>query len=71
MDSKELSSILVAPLSFDYAVLIILLGLYSLTFNVADAKYKNHPRAEKTARIGGWLYIIAGVVLMVQKLFSG
>jgi len=71
MDSKELSSILVAPLSFGYAVLIVLLGLYSLTVNVADAKYKNHPRAEKTARVGGWLYIIVGVVLMIQQLFSG
>lgn len=71
MDSAELIPILLAPISSSYAIMIILIGLYSLTFNVADAKYKNHHRAEKTARMGGWLYIIGGAAMMIQQMFSG
>ncbi|WP_378953430.1 CLC_0170 family protein [Pelosinus sp. sgz500959] len=70
MNSAELSAILLAPLSLSYAVIIILLGLYSLTFNVNDAKNKNHPCAEKTARIGGWLYMIVGLAMMIQQILS-
>lgn len=71
MDSTKLISALLSPISTSFAVMIMLLGLYSITFNVADAKYKNHPRAEKTAFFGGWLYIIGGTALLVQQWFSG
>lgn len=70
MNSAELIPILLAPLSFIYGIIILLLGLYSLIFNVADARYKNHPRSEKTARMGGWLYIMVGVAMMIQQMLS-
>lgn len=71
MDRAQLISILLAPISFSFGAMIVLLGFYSLTYNVADAKYKNHPRAEKTARVGGWLYIVVGAVMMLQQMLSG
>ncbi|MBC8015349.1 MAG: hypothetical protein H7X79_06345, partial [Sporomusaceae bacterium] len=71
MDSAQLVPILLAPISFGFGAMILLLGLYSLKFNVADAQYKNHPRAEKTARMGGWLYIIGGAAMMIQQMLSG
>ena len=71
MNSSKLLSILLAPLSLSYGILILLLGLYSLTFNVADAHHKNHPRAEKIARKGGWLYIIIGAAMMIQQILNG
>lgn len=71
MNSAELIPILLAPVSFGFGIMILLLGLYSLIFNVADAKYKNHPRAEKTARVGGWLYIVVGAAMMIQQMLSG
>lgn len=70
MNSAELLQILLAPISSSYGVMIILLGLYSLTFNVADATAKNHPRAAKIARRGGWLYIIGGATMILQQMFS-
>ncbi|MBP2626930.1 MAG: hypothetical protein H6Q68_1641 [Firmicutes bacterium] len=71
MDRAQLIPILLAPISFGFGAMIAFLGLYSLSVNVADAKYKNHPRAEKTACLGGWLYIIGGAVMMIQKILSG
>jgi len=71
MNSAQLIPILLAPISFGFGLMIALIGLYSLTINVADAKYKNHRRAEKTARRVGWLYIIGGSAIMIQKMLSG
>lgn len=71
MNSAQLIPILLSPLSFTFGTMVALLGLYSLTINVADAQYRNHLRAEKTARRGGWLYIIGGVAIMIQQLLSG
>lgn len=69
METAEILSILTAPLTPAVGVMFILIGLYSLTFNVADAKRKNHRRSEKAARIGGWFYIIVGAILISQKFF--
>lgn len=71
MDDSQLIPILLAPISSGFGAMIALLGLYSLTINVADAQYKNHPRAENTARMGGWLYIIGGAAMMIQQMLSG
>lgn len=65
----NLIPILLAPLKPPFAILLILVGLYSLTFNLADARRKNHRRSEKLALIGGWLYIIGGAALMLRSLF--
>lgn len=70
MSVTKLTAMLKAPLTPAVGILFIGIGLYSLTFNVADAKHKNHPRAEKAARIGGWFYIVGGAVLVLQKFFS-
>lgn len=69
MSAKESIAILKAPLTFSVGVMYILIGLYSLTFNIADAKQKNHRQAEKAARIGGWFFIIVGTVLALLKFF--
>ena len=71
MDSAQLISILLAPINFGFGAMILFLGFYSLIFNVADAKDKNHLRAEKTACMGGWLYILVGAALMIQQVLSG
>ncbi|VBB07307.1 Hypothetical protein LUCI_2551 [Lucifera butyrica] len=62
-------SILLAPLTPSFAVLLLLTGLYSLTLNVANARRKNHPRAETFARISGWLYILGGVAVILHVFF--
>lgn len=67
MQITELLSILKAPLTPAAGVMFILIGLYSLFFNTADARRKNHQRAEKVARIGGWFYIIGGAILILRK----
>jgi hypothetical protein len=69
MSTTEIIAILTAPLTPAVGAMFILIGLYSITFNVADAKYKNHRRAEKAARIGGWFYIIVGATLVSQRFF--
>jgi hypothetical protein len=68
MESK-LVQMLLAPLTPSFAVLLVLTGLYSITINVADARRKYHRRAEKVARIGGWLYIAAGAAVMLRVFF--
>lgn len=69
MPANEIIDILKAPLTPAVGVMFIMIGLYSLTFNVSDAKRKNHRRSEKTARIGGWFYIVIGAVLALMKFF--
>lgn len=69
MPVNETIDILKAPLTPAVGVMFVLIGLYSLTFNVSDAKRKNHRRSEKAARIGGWFYIVVGAVLSLLKFF--
>ncbi len=69
MPANETIDILKAPLTPAVGVMFVLIGLYSLNFNVSDAKRKNHPRSEKAARIGGWFYIFVGGVLALLKFF--
>jgi len=69
MDPQKLIKILSAPLTLSFGTSLILVGLYSLTLNVASAKTLNHPRAEKFARIGGWLYILGGAGIILYSFF--
>ncbi|CQR73589.1 hypothetical protein SOV_30810 [Sporomusa ovata DSM 2662] len=66
-----LVSSLAAPLKPHFALLLILIGIYSLSINAADAKRKNHPRAKKAAIIGGWLYLGIGLAIIIYYLFNG
>lgn len=66
---SEFISILSAPLIPSFGILVMLAGLYSLIFNIADAKHRHHKRAEIFARIGGWCYIIAGASIFIIKMF--
>ena len=70
MDGKQLLATLGDPLTPFTAAVFILIGLYSLIINVADANHKDYPRAEKTARIGGWFYIAVGAVVLLVRTFS-
>jgi hypothetical protein len=45
------------PFSWMFAVIMIMIGAYSLTLNTAHAKRLSHHRAAKIARFGGWVYI--------------
>jgi len=68
MPSEQLSALFLAPLTPFFGVFVILTGLYSLTFNSADARRKNHPRADRLARGCGWLYIIIGLGIVVLAI---
>lgn len=61
--------LLLAPLTPSAGVLFILVGLYSLHFNAADARRRNHPRGEKIARIGGWLWVGCGAAMLLPMFF--
>lgn len=69
MPITETLSILTAPLTPNVGFMFMLIGLYSLTLNVMDARHKNHPRAERVARTGGWFYIVVGAAIVMQKFF--
>ncbi|MBP2653683.1 MAG: hypothetical protein H6Q73_1252 [Firmicutes bacterium] len=69
MLEAQIIPILLAPLTPSFAMILILAGLYSLTFNITDARRKNHRRAENLARIGGWLYILSGIGVMLTTVF--
>jgi hypothetical protein len=59
--------LLSAPLDPPVGFMLILVGAYSLYFNVNDAKRKNHRSSERAARIGGWFYIITGAGIIITK----
>lgn len=63
---KELLSV---PLNTPVGCILLLIGSYSLYFNVNDAKRKNHRNAERVARLGGWFYILSGSAVIVANLF--
>jgi hypothetical protein len=66
---SEILELLSAPLNAPVGFVLILVGSYSLYFNVNDAKRKNHRNSERVARIGGWFYILAGAVIIIAKSF--
>lgn len=69
MTISKFISTLSAPLIPAFGILVMLAGLYSLIFNIADAKYRHHKRAETFARISGWCYIITGASIFIIKRF--
>ena len=66
---QTLIETLLALLTPQLAVLLLLTAAYLLIFCIKDAKTKNHPKAEKAARIGGWLYAALAAVTLAARLF--
>ena len=58
-----------ALLTPQLAVLLLLTAAYLLIFCTKDARTKNHPKAEKAARIGGWLYAALAAATLATHLF--
>lgn len=69
MTNPSLIETLVGSLTTPLAVLLLLTAAYSLIFCTKDAQVKNHIKAEKAARIGGWLYAALGAAVLVISLF--
>jgi hypothetical protein len=69
MNNPGLIETFLASLNPPFAALLLLAGLYSITFCVQDAKTKNHRQAENVARIGGWIYIVLAIAVLTFKLF--
>lgn len=63
MSAETFFAILKNPFQPPYGVFMALIGLYSLFFNVRDAARKNHRRSMLVAKIGGWLYLLAGLLI--------
>ena len=57
------------PLNSTFTMAMVLIGIYSLIYNVADAKRRNHPSAERVARFGGWCYIVIGLGIHITRKF--
>ncbi|MDR3563697.1 MAG: hypothetical protein P4N59_20000 [Negativicutes bacterium] len=70
MDNLSLTEMLLTPLTPFFGVVVVLLGIYSITFNAADAKSRNHTRAKRTALIGGWVHIFGGLVILLYRLIA-
>jgi hypothetical protein len=51
-----------------FGFILFIMGFYSVTVNVTDAKRLNHKRAEAFARTGGWCYIIIGAAVIFYRL---
>lgn len=66
---QTLIEALIALLTPQLAVLLLLTAAYLLIFCTKDAKTKNHPKAEKAARIGGWLYAALAAATLAARLF--
>lgn len=58
-----------ALLTPQLAVLLFLTAAYLLIVCTKDAATKNHPKAEKAARFGGWLYCALAAGVLAAGLF--
>lgn len=67
MESRKIAELLLSPLTKDFGMIMMLVGLYSLYFNVNAAKKKNYKRCESVARIGGWCYLILGAAVLMRS----
>jgi len=69
MTLEQLVPLLLAPLTVSFGLVIVLTGVYSVTFNYKDAEQKNHQRAAKLARWAGWFYIFLGLGILLRSFF--
>lgn len=65
MNDSSILTILTRQLDPAFAILVILVGLYSIYINVKCDTQNSHPRSAKLARIGGWCYITGGIILLI------
>lgn len=67
--NDHLTSIFLIPFTRNFGLFTILIGLYSIFVNVAEARRQNHKRDEAVARIGGWCLVMFGFgVLLYVKI---
>ncbi len=66
---QSLMKTILALLTPQLALLLLLAAAYLLIFCTKDANVKNHPNAEKAARIGGWLYAALAAATLAARLF--
>lgn len=70
MTIGKITAFLAAPIKPPViGAIFILIGLYSLHFNVNNAKFRNHRRSEKAAYFGGWFYVIGGIAIVIARFF--
>ncbi|WP_371367556.1 hypothetical protein SRRS_14500 [Sporomusa rhizae] len=69
MNTQRLMEALQASLNPQLALFLLLTAGYSLVFCIKDARVKNHQKAEKAARVGGWLYIVLAAAILTMNLF--
>ncbi|MDR7865735.1 MAG: hypothetical protein RIN56_02900 [Sporomusaceae bacterium] len=67
MNDQPLIKLLTNPLEPSFAVVLILVGLYSWKINARQAANKNCLRSAKFARIAGWCYIAAGAGILLVR----
>lgn len=67
MDDTSVVTLLTTPLEPSFAILLILVGCYSLLINVKHETKYNHIRSANLARIAGWCYIIGGVGILIMQ----
>lgn len=67
MNDTSVVKLLTTPLDRTFAIILILVGLYSLIINSKYETKQNYIRSAKLARSAGWCYIIGGVgILLLQ-----
>ncbi|MDT8901580.1 CLC_0170 family protein [Anaeroselena agilis] len=67
MGDQSVFNLLTNPFDSSFAIMVILVGVYSLLINVRQATQQNCLRGAKVARIAGWCYIVAGVGILIMS----
>lgn len=67
MNDQPIIKLLTNPLEPSFAIVLILVGIYSLKINASLAANRNCLRSAKFARIAGWCYIAAGAGILLVR----
>lgn len=57
-----------AALTWQLAALLLLTAANLLLYCTTAAQEKNHPKAKKAARIGGWLYTVLATAIIISNI---
>ena len=67
MSAAKAIELMSTPLNPAVGLLLMLVGGYSLYVNVNVARRSHYRRSERVARIGGWVYLLAGAVILITQ----